>query len=140
MAKFWGLKGNVGLAKLESDEALLEFEVMVEAEKALKAGEVSIEGFFMRLEKWSQMTGCLMEEEKEKEAWVRIVGLPISLWNRAILRRVGEECGGFLDINAKKEKMKELQWARILVKFNGEKLPNTVEIWVENMHYSLSLW
>ena len=108
MAKFWGLKGNLGMAKLESGKVLLEFEVMAEAEKALKAGEVSIGGFFMQLEKWSQMTGCLMEGEKEKEAWVRIVGLPISLWNRAILRRLREECGGFLDIDAKKEKMKEL--------------------------------
>ncbi|RVX00120.1 hypothetical protein CK203_026741, partial [Vitis vinifera] len=36
--------------------------------------------------------------------------------------------------------MEELQWARILVKLNGEKIPNTVEIWVENMRYSLSLW
>ena len=108
MAKLWRLKGNLGLAKLESGKALLEFEVMAEAEKTLKAGEVSIGGFFMQLEKWSQMTGCLMEGEKEKEAWVRIVGLPISLWNRAILRRLREECGGFLDIDAKKEKMKEL--------------------------------
>ncbi|RVX00501.1 hypothetical protein CK203_037008 [Vitis vinifera] len=53
---------------------------------------------------------------------------------------VGEECGGFLDIDAKTKKMKELQWVRILVKLNGEKLPNTMEIWVENMHYSLPLW
>ena len=26
------------------------------------------------------------------------------------------------------------------MKLNGEKFPNTVEIWVENMRYSLSLW
>ena len=45
-----------------------------------------------------------------------------------------------MDIDAKTEKMEELQWARILVKLNGEKIPNTVEIWVENMRYSLSLW
>ena len=80
------------------------------------------------------------KREREREAWVRIVGLPISLWDRAILRRIGEECGGFLDIDAKTEKMEELQWVRILVKLNGEKIPNTVEIWVENMRYSLSLW
>ena len=67
MAKFWGLKGNLGLTKLESGKVLLEFEVMAEAEKALKAGEVSIRGFFMWLEKWSQMTGCLMEGERERE-------------------------------------------------------------------------
>ena len=67
MAKLWGLKGNLGLAKLESGKVLLEFEVMAEAKKALKAREVSVGGFFMRLEKWSQMTGCLMEGERERE-------------------------------------------------------------------------
>ena len=35
MAKLWGLKGNLGLAKLESGKVLLEFEVMPEAKKAL---------------------------------------------------------------------------------------------------------
>ena len=68
MAKLWGLKGNLGLAKLEDDKALLEFEVITEAEKALKDGEVLVGGFIMRLEKWSQRTGCLMEGGREREA------------------------------------------------------------------------
>ncbi|RVX17540.1 hypothetical protein CK203_003884 [Vitis vinifera] len=94
----------------------------------------------MRLEKWSQRMGCLMEGEREREAWVRIVGLPISLWDRDILSKIGEGCGGFLDIDVKTERMEELQWARILVRIKGEKIPNMVEIWVENMCYSLALW
>ncbi|RVW38214.1 hypothetical protein CK203_090921 [Vitis vinifera] len=40
-------------------------------------------------------------------------GLPISLWNRDILSKVGEACGGFLGMDAKTERMEELQWARI---------------------------
>ena len=71
---------------------------------------------------------------------MRIVGLPISLWDQDILSKIGEECGGVLDIDAKTERMEELQWARILVKINDEKIPNTVEIWAENMRYSLALW
>ncbi|RVW47703.1 hypothetical protein CK203_107043 [Vitis vinifera] len=140
MAKLWGLKGNLGLAKLEDGKALLEFEMITEAEKALDDGEISVGGFVMRLEKWSQRTGCLMEEEKEREAWVRIVGLPISLWNRDTLSKIGEGCGGFLDIDVKTERMEELQWARIRVRIKDEKIPNMVEIWVENMCYSLTLW
>ena len=139
-AKLWGLKGNLGLVKLEDGKALPEFEVITEAEKALKDGEVPVGGFVMRLEKWSQRMGCLMEGEREREAWVRIVGLPISLWDRDILSKIGEGCGGFLDIDVKTERMEELQWARILVRIKGEKIPNMVEIWVENMCYSLALW
>ena len=116
MAKLWGLKGNLGLAKLEDGKALLEFEMITEAEKALDDGEISVGGLVMRLEKWSQRTGCLMEEEREREAWVRIVGLPIFLWDRDILSKIGEGCGGFLDIDVKTERMEELQWARIRVR------------------------
>ena len=59
---------------------------------------------------------------------MRIVGLPVSLWDRSILRRIGEECGGFLAVDSQTKKLEELQWARILVKLNGEELPNMVEI------------
>ena len=81
-----------------------------------------------------------MEGEKKSEAWVRIVGLPISLWDRAILRKVGEKCGGFLAIDSQTEKLEELQWARILVKLNGEEIPSVVEIWVKGVCYSITLW
>ncbi|RVW40080.1 hypothetical protein CK203_081928 [Vitis vinifera] len=113
MSKAWGLKGNLGLAKMNEGKVLLEFELVNEAEKALVDGEIEVEGLVMRLEKWSQRTGCLSEEEKEGEAWVRIVGLPISLWNRDILCKIGEGCGGFVDIDEKTERKEEIQWARI---------------------------
>ena len=71
---------------------------------------------------------------------MRVVGLPISLWDQAILRRIGEECGGFLTVDSQTEKLEELQWARVLVKRNGEELPNVLEVWVEELCYSLTLW
>ena len=100
MARSWGLKGNLGLAKLERGKVLLEFEMAVEAEKALNLGGILIGKTFMRLEKWSPRTGCLLEGEKKNEAWVRIMGLPISLWDWDTLRKVGEKCGGFLVIDS----------------------------------------
>ena len=36
LAKFWCLKGKLGIAKMERGKALLEFEFLAEAEKALK--------------------------------------------------------------------------------------------------------
>ena len=101
---------------------------------------MSVGGTFLRVEKWSPETGCVMEGEARSEAWVRIVGLPVSLWDWDILRRVGEECGGFLAVDTQTEKLEELQWARILVKVNGDELPNAVEIWVDERCYVLTLW
>ena len=52
---------------------------------------------------------------------------------------MGEECSGFLAIDPQTEKIEELQWARILVKTNGEDLLSMLEIGVEEACYSLSL-
>ena len=94
----------------------------------------------MGLERWNPRSGCLEEGELRNEAWVRILGLPISLWVPSIMRRVGEVCGGFLAIDPQTERMDELQWARILVRTNGEDLPSSLEIRVEKSTYRLSLW
>ena len=72
--------------------------------------------------------------------WVRILGLPISLWVPSILRRVGEECGGFLGIDPLTERKEDLEWPRIQVKINGRALPSSLEIGVEGEIYVVSLW
>ena len=73
LANFWGLKGNLGLGKLERGKVLLDFEFLAEAEKALKIGGISVGGSLFRLEKWRPELGCLMDGEKRSEAWVHIV-------------------------------------------------------------------
>ena len=140
LVKFWSLKGNLGIAKLERGKILLEFEVLAEVEKALKIGGFSCGGSTLSLEKWRPERGCLLEGEKRSEAWVRIVGLPVSLWERDILRRIGDACGGFLAIDSQTETLEDLQWARILVKLNDEKPPNVVEVWAEDVCYEITLW
>ncbi|KAL6347538.1 hypothetical protein AAG906_026062 [Vitis piasezkii] len=52
----------------------------------------------------------------------------------------GEECGGFIAMDPRTEKLQELQWARILIRTDGEDLPSVLEIAVEEKVYSLVLW
>ena len=118
----------------------MEFELLIEAEQATNFGSISVGGIFLHLEKWRSETRYLREGENKSEAWVRVIGLPVSLWERDILRRIGEECRGFLAVDSQTKKMEELQWARLLVKRNGEEFPNVVEVWVEELCYSLTLW
>ena len=75
-----------------------------------------------------------------QEAWVKIFGLPVSLWSPAILKKIGEECGGFVEIDERTRSMEEIQWARIRVKITGELRPSMLEIEVEEEVYSLALW
>ena len=67
------------------------------------------------------------------------MGLPVSLWDRDTLRKVGEKCGGFLAIDSQTKRLEELQWARILVKLTGEEIPSMIEIGVEGVCYTLIL-
>ena len=138
--KIWSLKGNLGLAKLERGKVLMEAELLIEAEQAIKLGNISIGGIFLLLEKWRPEIGCLRKGKNKSEAWVRVVGLPVSLWEQDILRMIEEECKGFLAVDSQMEKIEELQWARLLVKHNGEELPNVVEVWVEELCYSVTPW
>ena len=140
VARAWGLKGKLGLGRLGKGCALMEFEIVEEAKRVLASGERLVGGIQLGLEMWSPKFGCSSEGEARKEAWVRILGLPISLWVPSILRRVGEVCGGFLGIDSLTERKEELEWARVLIKSNGEDLSSTLEIGVEGEIYALSLW
>ena len=140
MAKSWGLKGKMGVASLGKGRALLELEFVEEARRVLISGKKAVGGVQLDLTRWSPRSGCLEEGEVRKEVWVRILGLPISLWVPSVLRRVGDVCDGFLDIDPQIESMEELQWARILVKSDGENLLGSLEIGVEEATYILTLW
>ena len=100
VARAWGLKGKLGMARLGKGCALMEFEIVEEAKRVLASGERLVGGIQLGLEMWSPKFGCSSEGEARKEAWVRILSLPISLWVPSILRRVGEACGGFLGIDS----------------------------------------
>ncbi|RVW62509.1 hypothetical protein CK203_064024 [Vitis vinifera] len=139
-ARVWGLKGKLGLARLGKGCALLEFEKVEEAKRVLASGARLVGGIQMGLEVWSPKFGCASEGEDKKEAWVRILGLPISLWVPSILKRMGEACGGFLDVDPLTERKEDLEWARIKVKLSEGVLPSSMEIGVEGEVYVVSLW
>ena len=139
MASSWGLKGKLGLAWLKEGQTILEFEFAEEARSVLTSGKRSVGGIQVGLELWSPRYGCLEEWEIRNEVWVRIMGLPISLWVPSILRRVGNECGGFVAMDPVTERMENLRWARILVKPKGGELPSSLEIGVEGSSYYLPL-
>ncbi|RVW37304.1 hypothetical protein CK203_088185 [Vitis vinifera] len=140
LASSWGLKGSLGLAKLEESRVLLEFEHLEEAKRASLSGEKRMGAIRLGFDKWRPWDGCRVEKEESNEMWVRIFGLPVLLWNPTVLRRVGEECGGFIDIDSKTKKLEELQWARILVRSTGGNKPSTLEIEIEEEVLTLALW
>ena len=139
MARTWGLRGKLGLARMEMGRFLWEFQYVGEADRVLASGSRRVGGVQLGLERWRPRCGCEDEGGSRKEVWVKILGLPVSLWVPSILRKVGDKCGGFVAMDPLTEKMVDLEWARILVKRKNGGLPSRLDIVVEEVCYSLYL-
>ncbi|XP_034684659.1 uncharacterized protein LOC117913709 isoform X2 [Vitis riparia] len=139
-AESWELKGSLGLARLGKGRVLLDFEDLEEARRVVSSGNRRMDGIQLGLDFWSPRSGCWTEEEEPEDIWVRLFGLPVSLWSSEIFKKVGDECGGFITVDDQTRTMGELQWARILVRGRGEAKPNVLEVEVEDEVYAVSLW
>ena len=71
---------------------------------------------------------------------MRVVGLPLHLWNREVFKLIGDGCGGFIAVDNKTDSMVELQWARLLVKMVARELPTSAEIVDGSGCFSVQLW
>ena len=125
---------------MEKGRVLLVFENLEEARRVVSSGNRTMEGVQVGLDFWSPRSGCWTEEEKAKEIWVRLFGLPVSLWSPEILKKVGDECGGFITADEQTKTLGELQWARILVRGRGDARPSVLEVEVEEEVYEIALW
>ncbi|RVX14304.1 hypothetical protein CK203_017277 [Vitis vinifera] len=122
------LKGKLDIAVLGSGLLLFDFELLSEAERVLARGKRRVLGSVLFLEKWHSEVGCFCNGAFSNEAWVRVLGLPLHLWNREVFKLIGDGCGGFIVVDDKMDSMTELQWARLLVKMVGRDLPTSVQI------------
>ncbi|WJZ85239.1 hypothetical protein VitviT2T_004785 [Vitis vinifera] len=75
-----------------------------------------------------------------KEAWVRVVGLPLHLWSREVFKLIGDGCGGLINVDEKTFSMANLQWARLLVRVEGRDFPSSVQLVEGSGCYSIQLW
>ncbi|RVW78525.1 hypothetical protein CK203_049792 [Vitis vinifera] len=64
----------------------------------------------------------------------------LHLWNRDVLKLIGDGCGGFIAVDNKTDSLAELQWARMLVKMVGRDTPSSVQIVDEKGCFSVQLW
>ena len=136
----WRLNEKVRIMGLNEDLLFLEFNSPEKAKWVLESGRRSFKGGVLQLDWWSPETGCLRSRGVGREAWIRVVGLPLHLWSPEILRRIGDVCGGFVDEDKETVLRKEMKWARLLVKTEGKARPSTVNILEGPRSYELQIW
>ena len=89
-------KGRLGIAVLGRGLLLFEFGSSFEAKRVLVRGKRRIKEKLLHLERWSPEVGCFYKGANANEAWVRVVGLPLHLWNCEVFKKLGDGCGGFM--------------------------------------------
>ncbi|WKA06293.1 hypothetical protein VitviT2T_024196 [Vitis vinifera] len=136
----WLLRGKLNISVLGRGLLLFEFELLSEAERVLVRGMRRVKDNALFLEKWHPEVGCFCNKVSAKEAWVRVVGLPLHLWSREVFKLIGDGCGGFIVVDDKTDIMAEMQWARLLVKVVGRGFPTSVQIVVGSGCFSVQLW
>lgn len=71
--------------------------------------------------------------------WIRVLGLSLQLWNSDTMKKIGDECGGWLENKEETELRNHLRWARIRVKGPREKILSSIEVDDENLTFSLPI-
>ena len=94
----------------------------------------------LHLERWDPKVGCSQSCEQLKDVWVRVMGLPLHLWSRKVLKKIGDYCGGFVTMDESTNAFKELQWARVLVKLEGLEWPSSLQVVIDTTCFAIQLW
>ena len=78
--------------------------------------------------------------EKAEEAWIGVVGLPLHLCRHEVLKKIGDNCGGFLAIDKATTIRTEVLWAKILVQAKWTVKPSVVNILEGVRSFELQIW
>ena len=136
----WRLNEVVTVAALNADLLMVEFDSPEKAKWVLESGRRSFSGGVLQMERWRPEAGCVRSKDSAQEVWIRVVGLPLHLWKPEILRQIGDACGGFVTLDKNIEERKEVKWARILIKVEGNFRPSVVNILEGPRSYELQIW
>ncbi|KAF3635680.1 hypothetical protein FXO37_25862 [Capsicum annuum] len=130
---------NLQIYDMNGIQFLFEFQSRRDAERILM-GDWRRKNYPLHLEWWSPTVGAFPSNTNFEWFWVRVLGLPLQLWNDKVMTQIGDLCGGWLETEEETQLKNHLRWARIRVKGPREKIPSSVEISDDEFIFSLPTW
>ena len=82
----------------------------------------------LSLRKRDPQEGCFRNEFHAIEVWVRLLGLLLHLWSMELFQMLGDRCGSFVTVDEDIAHSHNKQWARVLVKSVGRRLPSSLQV------------
>lgn len=74
------------------------------------------ENLYVQLSKWVPSLNKRLDVLACNGGWVRICGLPFHMWRMDVFEKIGECCGGCIEVHNETIKMKDLREAKIKVR------------------------
>ena len=104
----WNIKNSFAVVNLGRGLWLFEFESKEEVDRVLMYGKRRFGTNLVHLRIWGEDMGCSSQGDLEEKAWVRVVGLPVHLWSRKVMEKIGDACGDFLAVDEDTDKLGKL--------------------------------
>ena len=97
VTNLWSLKRGVKKSTF-GRTLLFDFEDISNIEWMLAKGSRRLEEKVLHLVKWILEVGCLLKG-RLLGSWVRVLGLPLHLWNWEVPMKLGDYCGVFVTVD-----------------------------------------
>lgn len=131
-------KTTAGLKVSPISHNLFLFEMPSRQEAAtVKVGDWFWNGRRLSLNGWSPLVDLGMKVLPSGDLWIKAFGIPLHAWSESSFRKIGELCGGYVDIDEDTKKRSNLLWARICIKDINRNLPCKLELKVADLSYEI---
>lgn len=130
---------NIQVFDLNGNQFLFEFQSKRDAENVL-SGRWKRNNHHRELDWWTAVTGAIPAQKHFDWFWVRILGLSLHLWSEEVMKKIGDQCGGWIETEEETQLRNHLRWARLRVRGPFEDIPAYVEVSDGDYTFSLLVW
>ncbi|KAH0729976.1 hypothetical protein KY289_001164 [Solanum tuberosum] len=134
--KRWKMTAGLKISPISHNLFLFEMPSRQEAAR-VKAGDWFWNGLRLSLDWWSPLVDLDTKVLQLGDRWIKAFGIPLPAWSKSSFQKIGELCGGYVDIDEDTKKRSNLLWAIICIKDKNINLPCKLELKVADLSYEI---
>lgn len=132
----WRMTTGLKVSPISHNLFLFEMPSRQEATR-VKAGKWFWNGRKLTLDWWTPIVELDTKKLPFGERWVKVFGVPLHAWSVSYFRRIGDLCGGYVDIDEDTKTRANLIWARICIQKLDTAIPCKLELKVADLSYEV---
>ncbi|KAL4388104.1 hypothetical protein GQ457_09G011910 [Hibiscus cannabinus] len=113
--ELWKPSQPFRLMDIENDYFLVTFRSHLDLLKVLADGPWTIFGYYLTVEPWSPDFSISQLYPRKIVAWIRLPGLPVTLYKRNLIEEIGESIGLVIKIDFQTESGRRGRFARMAI-------------------------